>query len=74
MPEAAGTQLLKQRPRDSVVGRQLSSHLVTARTPCLVYIDEAQDYFDANISNLLNQARTCTFAHGKWREGVELSD
>ena len=27
------------------------------RRPCFVYIDEAQDYFDENISNLLNQAR-----------------
>jgi hypothetical protein len=27
------------------------------RRPAFVYIDEAQDYFDDNISNLLNQAR-----------------
>jgi len=27
------------------------------RRPCFVYIDEAQDYFDENISNLLHQAR-----------------
>lgn len=28
-----------------------------ARQPAFVYIDEAQDYFDENISHLLNQAR-----------------
>lgn len=27
------------------------------RRPSFIYIDEAQDYFDENISNLLNQAR-----------------
>jgi hypothetical protein len=27
------------------------------RNPCFVYIDEAQDYFDENIGNLLTQAR-----------------
>lgn len=27
------------------------------RNPCFVYIDEAQDYFDSNIGNLLTQAR-----------------
>jgi hypothetical protein len=27
------------------------------RKPCFVYIDEAQDYFDENISHLLTQAR-----------------
>lgn len=37
------------------------------RRPSFVYIDEAQDYFDENISNLLNQARKyrvgLVFAH-----------
>lgn len=37
------------------------------RRPAFVYVDEAQDYFDDNISNLLNQARKyrvgLTFAH-----------
>lgn len=37
------------------------------RTPCFVYIDEAQDYFDENISHLLHQARKyrlgLVFAH-----------
>ncbi len=37
------------------------------RRPAFVYIDEAQDYFDSNISNLLNQARKyrigLVFAH-----------
>ena len=37
------------------------------RRPTFVYIDEAQDYFDENISNLLNQARKyhvgLVFAH-----------
>jgi Type IV secretion-system coupling protein DNA-binding domain len=37
------------------------------RRPTFVYIDEAQDYFDASISNLLNQARKyrigLVFAH-----------
>jgi hypothetical protein len=32
----------------------LASH---ERNPTFIYIDEAQDYFDDNISNLLNQAR-----------------
>lgn len=37
------------------------------RRPCFVYIDEAQDYFDENVSHLLSQARKyrvgLVFAH-----------
>ncbi len=48
----------------SVQRAALSPH---QRRPTFVYIDEAQDYFDASISNLLNQARKyrigLVFAH-----------
>lgn len=37
-----------------------------ARNPAFIYIDEAQDYFDENIGNLLNQAR-------KYRIGMVLA-
>jgi len=36
------------------------------REPCFVYIDEAAEYFDTNISNLLSQAR-------KYRVGLVLA-
>lgn len=36
---------------------QRAALLPHKRRPCFVYIDEAQDYFDENISNLLHQAR-----------------
>jgi hypothetical protein len=36
------------------------------RTPCFVYIDEAQDYFDDNVEHLLNQAR-------KYRVGMVMA-
>jgi hypothetical protein len=46
---------------------QRAAQLPHQRRPTFVYIDEAQDYFDDNISNLLNQARKyhvgLVFAH-----------
>lgn len=36
---------------------QRAALLAYERRPTFVYIDEAQDYFDSNISNLLTQAR-----------------